>query len=99
MSTDIAETRPDHFQCASLTRYDAPSNVGGSNEAARVHLAHWRYCRLATCGERALSAEERMADSRRVRQLGDIRVTALDDGYGDVPIAVVVNIDEAGGAR
>ena len=40
-----------------------------------------------------------MADSRRVRQLGDIRVTALDDGYGDVPIAVVVNIDEAGGAR
>jgi glyoxylase-like metal-dependent hydrolase (beta-lactamase superfamily II) len=39
-----------------------------------------------------------MADSRRVRQLGDIRVTALDDGYGDVPIAVVVNIDEAGAA-
>jgi glyoxylase-like metal-dependent hydrolase (beta-lactamase superfamily II) len=39
-----------------------------------------------------------MADSIRVRQLGDIRVTALDDGYGDVPIAVVVNIDEADAA-
>jgi glyoxylase-like metal-dependent hydrolase (beta-lactamase superfamily II) len=39
-----------------------------------------------------------MADSGRVRQLGDIRVTALDDGYGDVPVAVVVNIDEAGAA-
>jgi glyoxylase-like metal-dependent hydrolase (beta-lactamase superfamily II) len=37
-----------------------------------------------------------MADSKRVRQLGDIRVTALDDGYDDLPIAVVVNIDEAG---
>jgi glyoxylase-like metal-dependent hydrolase (beta-lactamase superfamily II) len=39
-----------------------------------------------------------MADRQRVRQLGDIRVTALDDGYGDVPIAVVVNIDKAGAA-
>jgi glyoxylase-like metal-dependent hydrolase (beta-lactamase superfamily II) len=37
-----------------------------------------------------------MGDSKRVRQLGDIRVTALDDGYGDAPVAVVVNIDEAG---
>jgi|SRR5450631_3505855 glyoxylase-like metal-dependent hydrolase (beta-lactamase superfamily II) len=37
-----------------------------------------------------------MADGKRVRQLGDIRVTALDDGYDDLPIAVVVNIDEAG---
>jgi glyoxylase-like metal-dependent hydrolase (beta-lactamase superfamily II) len=37
-----------------------------------------------------------MADSKRVRQLGDIRVTALDDGYDDLPIAVVVHIDEAG---
>ena len=39
-----------------------------------------------------------MPDSKRVRQLGDIRVTALEDGYGDAPIAVVVNIDEAGAA-
>jgi len=39
-----------------------------------------------------------MADSKRVRQLGDIRVTALDDGYGDAPIEVVVNVDEAGAA-
>src|SRR5262249_26493157 len=37
-----------------------------------------------------------MADSKRIRQLGDIRVTALDDGYDDLPVAVVVNIDEAG---
>lgn len=37
-----------------------------------------------------------MTDSKRVRQLGDIRVTALDDGYGDAPVAVVVNIDKAG---
>jgi len=42
--------------------------------------------------------EDRMPDSKRVRQLGDIRVTALEDGYGDAPIAVVVNIDEAGAA-
>src|SRR5262249_7221588 len=42
--------------------------------------------------------EDRMSDSKRVRQLGDIRVTALYDGYGDVPIAVVVNIDEADAA-
>ena len=34
------------------------------------------------------------ADNKRVRQLGDIVVTALDDGYGDAPIAVVVNIDK-----
>jgi glyoxylase-like metal-dependent hydrolase (beta-lactamase superfamily II) len=53
---------------------------------------------MAARGERALSAEHQMADSQRVRQLGDIRVTALDDGYGDVPIAVVVNIDDAGAA-
>jgi glyoxylase-like metal-dependent hydrolase (beta-lactamase superfamily II) len=39
-----------------------------------------------------------MADRKRVRQLGDIRVTALDDGFDDLPIAVVVNIDEAGAA-
>ena len=39
-----------------------------------------------------------MADSKRVRQLGDIRVTALDDGFDDLPITVVVNIDEAGAA-
>jgi len=39
-----------------------------------------------------------MADRERVRQLGDIRVVALDDGYGDAPIAAVVNIDEAGAA-
>ncbi|MGB8896014.1 MAG: MBL fold metallo-hydrolase, partial [Pseudolabrys sp.] len=37
-----------------------------------------------------------MANSKRVRQLGDIRVTALDDGFDDLPITVVVNIDEAG---
>ena len=42
--------------------------------------------------------KDRMADSKRVRQFGNIRVTALEDGYGDVPIAVVVNIDEAGAA-
>lgn len=39
-----------------------------------------------------------MADSKRVRQLGDMRVTAIEDGHGAVPIAVVVNIDEAGAA-
>jgi len=39
-----------------------------------------------------------MADSKRVRQLGDIRATALDAGYDDLPIAVVVNIDRAGTA-
>lgn len=39
-----------------------------------------------------------MADSKRVRQLGNIRVTALDDGFDDLPITVVVNIDEAGAA-
>ncbi len=39
-----------------------------------------------------------MVDSKRVRQLGDIRVTALDDGFDDLPIMVVVNIDEAGAA-
>ena len=39
-----------------------------------------------------------MADSKRVRQLGDIRVTALDDGFDDLPVTVVVNIDEAGAA-
>ena len=39
-----------------------------------------------------------MVDSQRVRQLGDIRVTALDDGFHDLPITVVVNIDEAGAA-
>src|SRR5215471_18867858 len=39
-----------------------------------------------------------MADSKRVRQLGDIRVTALDDGFDDLPITVVVNIDKAGAA-
>ena len=38
------------------------------------------------------------ADNKRVRQLGDIVVTALDDGYGDAPIAVVVNIDKTGAA-
>ncbi len=37
-----------------------------------------------------------MADSKFVRWLGDICVTALDDGYDDLPLAVVVNIDEAG---
>jgi glyoxylase-like metal-dependent hydrolase (beta-lactamase superfamily II) len=39
-----------------------------------------------------------MADSKRVRQLGNIGVTALDDGFDDLPITVVVNIDEAGAA-
>jgi len=39
-----------------------------------------------------------MVDSQRVRQLGDIRVTALDDGFHDLPITVVVNIDDAGAA-
>jgi glyoxylase-like metal-dependent hydrolase (beta-lactamase superfamily II) len=39
-----------------------------------------------------------MVDSQRVRRLGDIRVTALDDGFHDLPITVVVNIDEAGAA-
>lgn len=39
-----------------------------------------------------------MADSNRVRQLGDIRVTALDDGFDSLPITVVVNVDEAGAA-
>ena len=38
------------------------------------------------------------ADNKRVRQLGDIVVTALEDGYGDAPVAVVVNIDKAGAA-
>src|SRR5215475_3412180 len=44
------------------------------------------------------SGDDGMADSKRVRQLGDIRVTALDDGYDALPIAVVVDIDEAGAA-
>ena len=39
-----------------------------------------------------------MVDSKRVRQLNAIRVTALDDGFDDLPITVVVNIDEAGAA-
>ena len=39
-----------------------------------------------------------MADSKCIRQLGDIRVTALHDGFDDLPITVVVNIDEAGAA-
>jgi glyoxylase-like metal-dependent hydrolase (beta-lactamase superfamily II) len=42
--------------------------------------------------------KNRMADSKCVRQLGDISVTALNDGYDDLPFAVVVNIDEAGAA-
>ena len=42
--------------------------------------------------------ENQMADSKRVRQLGDIRVTALDDGFDDLPVTVVVNIDEPGAA-
>jgi glyoxylase-like metal-dependent hydrolase (beta-lactamase superfamily II) len=42
--------------------------------------------------------EDQMADTKRVRQLGDIRVTALEDGFDDLPITVVVNIDEAGAA-
>ncbi len=38
-----------------------------------------------------------MPGNKRVRQLGaDVRVTALDDGYDDLPLAVVVNIDRAG---
>lgn len=37
-----------------------------------------------------------MAYGKRVRQLDDIRVTALVDGYDELPVAVVVNIDEAG---
>jgi hypothetical protein len=37
-------------------------------------------------------------DNKRVRQLGNIRVSALEDGYDDLPISVVVNIDEAGAA-
>jgi len=39
-----------------------------------------------------------MTDKRRVRRLGDIRVTAFDDGVAAVPFAVIVNIDEAGAA-
>lgn len=37
-----------------------------------------------------------MADSKIVRQLGDIRVTAIADGLIDAPVAVVENLDEAG---
>jgi glyoxylase-like metal-dependent hydrolase (beta-lactamase superfamily II) len=37
-----------------------------------------------------------MADSRHVRQLGDIRVTAIADGLIDAPVMVVQNLDEAG---
>ena len=36
-----------------------------------------------------------MVESKRVRQLGAIRVTALLDGHDDLPIAVVVNIGAA----
>jgi len=39
-----------------------------------------------------------MANSKRVRQLGNIRVTALDDGFDELPLAVVANVDEAGAA-
>jgi glyoxylase-like metal-dependent hydrolase (beta-lactamase superfamily II) len=39
-----------------------------------------------------------MVDNKRVRQLGGIRVTALDDGFDNLPMTVVVNIDEAGAA-
>src|SRR4029453_19370366 len=39
-----------------------------------------------------------MVDSQRVRRLCDNRVTALDDGFHDLPITVVVNINEAGAA-
>jgi glyoxylase-like metal-dependent hydrolase (beta-lactamase superfamily II) len=39
-----------------------------------------------------------MVDHKRVRQLGDLRVTALDDGFADLPTTVVVNIDEADAA-
>jgi glyoxylase-like metal-dependent hydrolase (beta-lactamase superfamily II) len=37
-----------------------------------------------------------MTDTNRVRVLGDIRVTTLDDGFAHVPMTVVVNIDDAG---
>jgi glyoxylase-like metal-dependent hydrolase (beta-lactamase superfamily II) len=43
-----------------------------------------------------LLGEIQMSDGKRVRRLGNIRVTALDDGYDDLPMAVVVNIDEVG---
>jgi glyoxylase-like metal-dependent hydrolase (beta-lactamase superfamily II) len=39
-----------------------------------------------------------MVDHKRVRQLGDICVTALDDGFADLPTTVVINIDEADAA-
>jgi glyoxylase-like metal-dependent hydrolase (beta-lactamase superfamily II) len=39
-----------------------------------------------------------MAGSKRIRQLGNTRVTALDDGWGNPPITMVVNIDEADAA-
>src|SRR5262249_11847136 len=44
------------------------------------------------------AGKDEMPDCKRVRQLGDIRVTALDDGFDDLPITVVVNIDEADAA-
>ena len=37
---DIAERRPDHFQRASLTRYDATPRPGRGNEAARIYRSH-----------------------------------------------------------
>jgi glyoxylase-like metal-dependent hydrolase (beta-lactamase superfamily II) len=43
-----------------------------------------------------LLGEVQMSDRKRVRRLGNIRVTALEDGYDDLPMTVVVNIDEAG---
>jgi hypothetical protein len=40
--------------CANLTSYDGFSRRRVSNEAARVHQAHWRrYRRLAACCARA----------------------------------------------
>jgi glyoxylase-like metal-dependent hydrolase (beta-lactamase superfamily II) len=55
-------------------------------------------CVLVRLFPDAPGEEDQMSDSKRVRQLGDIRVTALDDGFADLPITVVVNIDEAGAA-
>src|SRR6516225_708381 len=61
-------------------------------------MVHYLYDGLTKRQLDPAGGEDRMADSKRVRQLGDIVVTALEDGYGDAPVAVVVNIDKAGAA-
>jgi hypothetical protein len=61
-------------------------------------MVHYLYDGLTKRQLDPAGGEDRMADSKRVRQLGDIVVTALEDGCGDAPVAVVVNIDKAGAA-